>query len=734
MVCPAAGIPTSTKKKKPFTSRTLTGKAVTIVATDMYSQYHQYNNHHRGETVAASQPGMQWNGRDWVRSTDYVHTRSHSTHSTSTEHQSAADLVTTYTQYYNQWKAKEEAEGRKARALNGDAKREAERLAVWAKYYAELSSRAAHHYHNSPLAPPPQLPPAPPPISSSEYTVSQSSTSRDNQPFSNQSPQNHQSPEGMKRYVHRCLSSCSGKEQEDYMQKEIEKVIARAVQEGNMHSTNWDQKALIPLPGSASHTNIKQERTNRNGRTQGSWGVDYNGSSYDGNDESYYGPKNINTNKPKGEAASAKKVKTYSPKGEAAAAKKVNTYSPKGEASPDKYSYYGKKNNAGSSDVDYSYYGKPPTAESKSGLSGDFVSVPYVATKPNKLERKTAKSTGKRKPEDGFEKSQAALAKRANRFKGAGGIKSASTMDRKVGNDYAKYMGMGVIGGSKKLKETDFEKMTVKGTCEKLEKEYLRLTAPPRADLVRPLRVLKRHVENLKSEWKGKRVHDYEWFCSQFKSVRQDLTVQRIANGFAIEVYESHARIALEEGDLNEYNQCQTQLKELYAENQFDDDAMKNKNEFMAYRLIYYVFLTGNKKYEEGSSDLSKIMLSLSADLRKDVSIAHALQVRAAVAEFDYHRFFRLYDSCPTRGASFLMNFLVPNVRQVALNRICKAYRPSIEVKFVLSELGFSTKKSDDGMDWLKSCGCVLSSDEERLLTKESVIRESDQKVQNSLI
>lgn len=76
-----------------------------------------------------------------------------------------------------------------------------------------------------------------------------------------------------------------------------------------------------------------------------------------------------------------------------------------------------------------------------------------------------------------------------------------------------------------------------------------------------------------------------------------------MALDFTVHVYETHARVALECDDLNEYNQCQTQLKQLYAEGHRGSEF-----EFLAYRILYYVYLTANKKYTSGSADLSHIL------------------------------------------------------------------------------------------------------------------------------
>ena len=280
------------------------------------------------------------------------------------------------------------------------------------------------------------------------------------------------------------------------------------------------------------------------------------------------------------------------------------------------------------------YYGPSSSLHSK---EDEYVPLgidkPLGATKKEKKEKKAklAKAAS-----FGFETSSKAMSQRANRFQGKGGISDVSSLKSTVDNA-DKYMGKTVIGGStSQLSEEDFERMTVKGTCKVLEKEYLRLTAPPRPELVRPQPILEKHLANLLKSWKKGRKHsgkvrDYNWYCSQFKALRQDLQVQRIFNAFAVKVYESHAKLALEMDDINEYNQSQTQLKELYNNIQGHEDkpenkgGLRNRNEFIAYRLIYYVFLSCNKKYEGGSSDLLKIMLQLTPDEREDPCIRHAL-------------------------------------------------------------------------------------------------------------
>lgn len=152
-------------------------------------------------------------------------------------------------------------------------------------------------------------------------------------------------------------------------------------------------------------------------------------------------------------------------------------------------------------------------------------------------------------------------------------------------------------------------------------------------------------------------------------------------------------------------------------------------------------------------------MLQLTPEQRKDECIQHALlgkctayfyrddthivlslllcfpisKVRAAVADNDYHNFFKLQDTAPNMS-DYLMDKIVPSVRRDALQRICRAYRPSVSAQFVLKELGFDVQNKEEaegGKVWMESCGCVFEGG--LFMTKNTVPKEAGA-VKNSLI
>ncbi|XP_019428726.1 PREDICTED: SAC3 family protein A-like isoform X1 [Lupinus angustifolius] len=248
-------------------------------------------------------------------------------------------------------------------------------------------------------------------------------------------------------------------------------------------------------------------------------------------------------------------------------------------------------------------------------------------------------------------------------------------------------------GVSKAVEDIDWDSLTVKGTCQEIEKRYLRLTSSPDPATVRPEEVLEKALLMVNSSQKN-----YLYKCDQLKSIRQDLTVQRILNQLTVKVYETHARLALEFGDLPEFNQCQSQLKTLYAEG-IEGSYM----EFAAYNLLCVILHSNNNR------DLVSSMSRLSGESKKDEAVQHALAVCAAVTSGNYVAFFRLYMAAPNLNTC-LMELSVEKMRYKAVSCMCRSYRPSVPVSHVSQVLGFSTVvptngvRDDEDTDALEEC------------------------------
>ena len=90
----------------------------------------------------------------------------------------------------------------------------------------------------------------------------------------------------------------------------------------------------------------------------------------------------------------------------------------------------------------------------------------------------------------------------------------------------------------------DPSKAKISGTSNQMFKPFLRLTTGPEPWEVRTRQQLPKSFQAVLEKWRDE--HNYKWTCEQLKSIRQDLTVQCIRDDFMVEVYETHARIAIE--------------------------------------------------------------------------------------------------------------------------------------------------------------------------------------------
>lgn len=239
--------------------------------------------------------------------------------------------------------------------------------------------------------------------------------------------------------------------------------------------------------------------------------------------------------------------------------------------------------------------------------------------------------------------------------------------------------------------------MPIVGTLEALEKRYLRLTSAPDPSTVRPEHVLQRCLAFVTQKFKTTN-KQYLYINDQLKAIRQDLTVQHIKNDFAIQVYEHHGRIAIDNNDLGEFNQCLSQLRYLYSLNRAEDNYHRTY-EFQCYQVLYFLILGNNAGINkislglldrDSSTDATKLSKRYTQNRN---CLYRAIGLLRIMVEGNYHQFFstyawfRLQRFMPCAFA-FLDKFLVTKERVLAMHTISKAYK-KLHRDFIIEELKF---------------------------------------------
>jgi len=210
---------------------------------------------------------------------------------------------------------------------------------------------------------------------------------------------------------------------------------------------------------------------------------------------------------------------------------------------------------------------------------------------------------------------------------------------------------------------------------------------------------------------KWKQSPNYKYVCEQLKSLRQDLTIQHLnETRFAVDVYETHARIAMEVGDLSEFNQCQTQLISVYTKKK---ELATNFFEFTLYRILYYTITND-------SISIHSILKELSPEQRKNPDILYGIEIHRYIISNNYALFFRNYKKAPY-SAVFLINQLLPKVRFEALVIINKVYNPTkINVDTLQEMLGFKNK--EECIHYVFSMGGIFNKTKTIFITKGTKI------------
>jgi SAC3 family protein LENG8/THP3 len=235
----------------------------------------------------------------------------------------------------------------------------------------------------------------------------------------------------------------------------------------------------------------------------------------------------------------------------------------------------------------------------------------------------------------------------------------------------------------------------VQGRCQELEKDFLRLNGPPDPSKVRPEPVIQRALDRI-VDMIARSEQPYHYHWSQLKAMRQDLTVQHIQNETAAAVEEAFARVALEQGDMRNYQKCSTALRVL-----FDTGVKGCCAEFDAYRIL------ANVCQDHCTADevLKAMKQAVAHGVGETAEVRHALAVQRTLTLGNSCGFWKLYVDAPHCGR-LIMDRAAPAVRLAATRALVSRFKPAADQRFCLAVLGFDLPPRHRGEHEPLQAGC----------------------------
>ncbi|KEG14949.1 hypothetical protein DQ04_00251250 [Trypanosoma grayi] len=257
------------------------------------------------------------------------------------------------------------------------------------------------------------------------------------------------------------------------------------------------------------------------------------------------------------------------------------------------------------------------------------------------------------------------------------------------------------------------------GKSQEMERMYSRYE--PTAEDIRPREVLEKAFVFVFSKAKVKEMQEgtlasLRYLNEQLKGIRQDLRVQNILDEFAVEVYERHALICLELGDIGEFNQCQSSLKKLYEG--LTDTTRQSMSDFFCYRLAYLclggqydALATELITYTNTNAKGTKAPKHATQRVKKS-DVRWTLKLCTACEDGDCFTICRSLMVLP-RGMHLLVKIYLQKCRLKWLRELLLCLRGMVSIRFIMACLGFTPVmepehggKEEKGIFWLDG-SCV---------------------------